>query len=341
MKKRHVNVPIFIPHLGCPNDCVFCNQRKISGKNEFVFEKAKDELEAAFETIDTKNCDVEIAFFGGSFTGIDRNLMRELLSLAKEYVDRGVASSIRLSTRPDYISEEILDILSEYPVKTIELGIQSVDDSVLTSCKRGHGFIDTVNAVKLIRDRGFDLVGQMMIGLPNSSIESEIQTAEFICGCGAVAARIYPTVVFCGTELENMAIDGSYQPLTIEDAVERSAHVFEKFIEHNIPVIRIGLHASESLRSDKDVYAGANHPALGERVMSRVYFNRIAREIRKNKSSFSGKSIVVYVAKGETSKVIGQKGENREKLMHELGIKSVKIVEKNDIIVYNINLEII
>lgn len=341
MNKRHINVPIFIPHLGCPNDCVFCNQRKISGKNEFVFSNAKKELEDAFSTIDIKNCDVEIAFFGGSFTGIDRDLMMDLLSLAKDYVDKGDASSIRLSTRPDYISEEILDILSEYPVKTIEIGVQSIDDNVLAACKRGHTFCDTERAAKLINDYGFDLVGQMMIGLPQATLESEIKTAEYICDCGAVAARIYPTVVFRGTELENMAIRRDYTPLTVEDAIERSADVYEKFNVRNVPVIRVGLHASESLTSDIDVYAGANHPALGERIMSRVYFKRIVREIEQINSSLFGKNIIVYVAKGETSKVIGQKGENREKLIREFGIKSMKIVEKTDIIVYNIILEIL
>jgi len=181
----------------------------------------------------------------------------------------------------------------------------------------------------------------MMIGLPQATLESEIKTAEYICDCGAVAARIYPTVVFRGTELENMAIRRDYTPLTVEDAIERSADVYEKFNVQNVPVIRVGLHASESLTSDIDVYAGANHPALGERIMSRVYFKRIVREIEQINSSLFGKNIIVYVAKGETSKVIGQKGENREKLIREFGIKSMKIVEKTDIIVYNIILEIL
>lgn len=340
MSKRHINIPIFIPHLGCPNDCVFCNQRKISGKNEFVFSTAEKELAKAFETIDTENSVVEIAFFGGSFTGIESSLMISLLKLAQGYINAGKVESIRLSTRPDYINDEILDILSKYSVKTIELGIQSINDNVLGICRRGHTFSQTQKAVRKIVERGFILVGQMMVGLPGSTLEDEIKTARFICESGASMARIYPTVVFKGTELEYMSQNGIYIPLDSENAVERSALVFEEFLKSGVAVIRIGLHASESLTSEKDVYAGANHPALGERVMSRVYLKRILSEIEKSGEKVLGRNIIVYAALGETSKVIGQNGENRKKLIRELGIKSVKVVEKSDIIVYNINLEI-
>lgn len=341
MGKRHINIPIFIPHLGCPNDCVFCNQRKISGKDEFVFSNAKDELEKAFETIDASTADVEIAFFGGSFTGIDRGLMCELLELAQSYVRQGKANSIRLSTRPDYINSEVLDILSHYSVKTIELGIQSINDDVLFACRRGHTAKDSEKAMKLVIERGFSLVGQMMTGLPESTVEDEIKTAEFICENGAAAARIYPTVVFCGTELESMAKQGTYTPIDNETAVDRTARVFEVFIKHGVPVIRIGLHSSENLASADEVYAGASHPALGERVMSRVYLNQIRKLLREVTSELEGKNVTIYAPFGETSKVIGQRGENREKLMREFGIKSVKVVENSNIIVYNINLEIL
>ncbi len=340
MKKKHINIPVFIPHLGCPNDCVFCNQRKISGKDEFVFSAAVKELESAFKTIDFENSDVEIAFFGGSFTGIERGLMLSLLELAKGYIDSGKARSIRLSTRPDYISDEILDILKKYSVKTIELGIQSVNDRVLTTCRRGHTFSQTEEAVKKVVRHGFEFVGQMMVGLPCATLEDEIKTAEFICESGAVAARIYPTVVFMGTHLETMSKTGEYTPIDSERAIERSAYVFEEFLKYNVPVIRVGLHSSESLSSEEEVYAGANHPALGERIMSRVYLRKIVNEIDKYGRDVKGKNMIIYVASGETSKAVGNKGENKRILMQDFGIKSVKIVEKKDIIVYNINLEL-
>ena len=192
--KSHRNIPIFVPHLGCPNMCVFCNQKKISGHEKADFSSVKDEIEKALETVPA-DCEVQIAFFGGSFTGIDREDMIYLLETAKEFIDRGRVDSIRLSTRPDYIDEEILDILLKYKVKTIELGIQSMDDGVLLKSGRGHTAKDTERACALINSYGFELVGQMMTALPGSAPEKEIYTAKRICEMGAKGARIYPTVV--------------------------------------------------------------------------------------------------------------------------------------------------
>ena len=155
IRSHHVNIPIFIPHLGCPNNCVFCNQRSISGKREFVKKSVREEIERSLSTIDPDTCLPEIAFFGGSFTGIDRELMIYLLGIAQEYIDSGRAGSIRMSTRPDYISDEIMKILSDYTVGTIELGIQSMDENVLRACKRGHSVADSVNACRRIKQAGY------------------------------------------------------------------------------------------------------------------------------------------------------------------------------------------
>ena len=243
MKKRHVNIPIFIPHLGCPNDCVFCNQRTISGHGDFNIDTVKDEIEEALSTI-SADTEREIAFFGGSFTGIDRKLMIKLLDLAQEYVDKGEVSEIRLSTRPDYINEEILDILSKYSVKTIELGLQSLNDKVLLASKRGHNTEVALSACKHIKERGFSLIGQMMIGLPSATCEDEVKTAELICDVGADGARVYPTVVFAQTELAYMTERGDYKPLELDDAVERTKNVLSVFDKRKIPCIRVGLCAS-------------------------------------------------------------------------------------------------
>ena len=247
--KKHVNIPIFIPHLGCPNQCVFCNQRTISGVSDFDITSVKAEIDSALATID-QSCEVEIAFFGGSFTGIDRQLMESLLQLAYDYIRCGRVKSIRCSTRPDYISDEILDLLCKYGVKTIELGLQSASDHVLEVCKRGHTFNDEVNACKLIVERGFTLVGQMMIGLPGSTPEDEIKTARFIIDSGASSARIYPTVVFRDTELCQMSEYGNYIPITLSEATERSAIILEMLLDSGVDVIRIGLCASENLVDD-------------------------------------------------------------------------------------------
>lgn len=335
---RHINIPIFIPHMGCPNMCVFCNQRSISGKISFDISKVKNEIEEALST--TKNEDfIEIAFFGGSFTGIDRELMISLLSLAQKYIDEVRVSSIRLSTRPDYIDDEILDILSSYSVGTIELGLQSMDDEVLKISKRGHSSECAENACKMIKERGFSLIGQMMIGLPASNIEKEIYTAKKICKMGADGARIYPTVVFYDTELCKMMQSGVYSALSNEDAVERTKEVLKIFVANDVPCIRVGLQSGENLSNDSLVAGGASHSAIGELSMSALYLDKICEYIDANAPHKIPQKIVIYCPKGEISKVIGQKRKNIEKICQKYEIKNVKVLEKNELLSYNIIID--
>ncbi len=335
---RHINIPIFIPHLGCPNDCVFCNQKTISGHSDYTPESVENEISVSLETL-PDDAEVQIAFFGGSFTGIDRGEMIFLLSTAKKFISDGRAESIRLSTRPDYIDTEILDILKEYGVKTIELGIQSISDKVLEASNRGHGAADSIRAMRLVKSHGFELVGQMMIGLPESTLEDEIRTAEAICQCGADGARIYPTVVFKSTKLCEMTVCGDYAPLELEDAVKRSKEVKKIFIKNNVECIRVGLQSSENLESDKAV-AGDYHSAVGELVESEIYYDVIREYIEKNDLSerISGKNIVIYVSNGEVSKVSGHKRSNKIRLQDEYNVKNIKVIEKKDILRYNIIL---
>ncbi len=334
---KHVNIPIFIPHLGCPNDCVFCNQRSISGKQSFVREKVRDEIEEVLSTLPT---DVykEIAFFGGSFTGIDRELMIYLLNLGREYVDSGRVSGIRLSTRPDYIDREILGILKEYRVTAVELGIQSMVDRVLLASKRGHSVKDSERACALVKEYGFELVGQMMIGLPESDSESEEKTAEMICRMGADAARVYPTVVFRNTVLCGMAERGAYVPLSEEDAVERTKRVLSVFDRNGVPCIRVGLCASENLSDGDEVYGGANQSAVGELAMGELFYDRICSELDRNPEK-RGKTLLIYVPVGAVSKVSGQNRRNKIRICKKYGFNKIKILEKNEIMGYNIVLD--
>ncbi|MBQ8474493.1 MAG: radical SAM protein, partial [Clostridia bacterium] len=242
--KRHINIPLFIQHMGCPNQCVFCDQRAITAAPSFCLEKVREEIESVLKTAGESEC--EIAFFGGSFTGIDRKLMIELLDIAESYVKAGKVCGIRMSTRPDYISEEICDILDNYTISQVELGIQSMDDKVLFASKRGHTAEITRKACELLKNRGYSFVGQMMVGLPEATRESEIATAIEICKMGAEGTRIYPLVVFKCTELKDMAERGEYIPLTLEEAVERSADVYEIFLSHNVKCLKIGLHENEN-----------------------------------------------------------------------------------------------
>ncbi len=334
-KHSHANIPIFIPHLGCPNDCVFCNQRTISGHSDFDPAKVKDEIEAALLTVGDR--DTEIAFFGGSFTGIDRSLMIYLLNLAQTYVDSGRVCGIRLSTRPDYIDGEIIEILKKYTLSAVELGIQSTNDEVLLSSKRGHTAEQSERACALLREAGISLVGQMMIGLPSSSAEDEIKTALDICHFGACAARVYPTVVFRKTALCELAEQGEYEPLSYEEAARRSARALDVFDRHGVKVIRVGLCASDNLSSNEEVYAGANHPAIGEMAMSELYFMRIC-ELLDGLEKLP-ENLVLRVAHGSVGKAVGQKKQNIARICEKYGINRVKILEKNDIIGYNIELD--
>ncbi len=340
MKKRHVNIPVFIPHLGCPNDCVFCNQRSISGKRSFDESAVRTEIETALSTV-SENCEAEIAFFGGSFTGIDRGLMIRLLDTAQNYVDCGRVTSIRLSTRPDYINDDILTLLSRYGVKDIELGIQSMNDSVLSASKRGHTAADSERACRLVKSYGFSLVGQMMTGLPLSTPGTEMDTAEKICRLGADGARIYPTMVFRGTELERMALDGSYTPPKLEDAVSRAAGALEVFVGRGVPVIRIGLHSGETLYSEEGISFGAYHPAMGELVEGELYFMTVRKALLPVSDSVRGRAAAVSVPVGELSKAIGQKGRNRSRLIREFALAGMLFREKNGLPKYRCELNIV
>ena len=320
---RHVNIPVFIPHLGCPNQCVFCNQRAISEHKDFSEESVRDEIEQVLSTLSPED-EAEIAFFGGSFTGIDRDLMCRLLDLAQTFVDEGRVESIRLSTRPDYINSEILSILARYSVKTIELGLQSMDDAVLLSCHRGHTAAQAESACRAVVDAGFSLVGQMMIGLPGSSPESEMKTAEEICNLGASAVRIYPTVVFYDTPLCEMAQHGEYVPLTVDEAVERTAPVLQLFRARALPCIRVGLCATESLTSPDAVYAGPNHPALGEMILGECLYQKVKKKILQ--VGLAGKGIILEVPPRELSATVGQHRRNIEKLQRETGVTVHRVV---------------
>ncbi len=303
---------------------------------EFDPASVETEIEEALSTVKGGD-ECEIAFFGGSFTGIDRDLMVDLLNRAEKYVEDGRVSSIRLSTRPDYIDDEILDILSSYSVKTIELGLQSLSDKVLIASGRGHDASIARHACRAIKERGFSLVGQMMIGLPESDEESEKETARNIIELGADGARVYPTVVFRDTELEKMTYDKRYAPLSNEEAVMRTASVLDIFDRAGVPCIRVGLCASDNLSDPESAVAGANHPAIGEMAMSELFYRRICE--RLDALDVMGADVTVYVSSGSLSKAVGHKKKNKEKICEKYGIRRIKVLEKKELLGYNIIIE--
>lgn len=336
---RHINIPVFIPHLGCPNLCVFCNQRAISGacnidESNILYEAEKT-VSDAIKTVSPED-EVEIAFFGGSFTGIDRNLMISLLDMAQRYINGGFASYIRMSTRPDYIDDEVLTILSSYSVKYIELGVQSMNDRVLEKCKRGHTSKQSVEAINLIKNYGFLPVGQMMTGLPDSSISDEINTAGQIIKNGAVGTRIYPTMVFGKTELQFMSENGEYDVPSLENLVSRSASVLEYYLSSGVEVLKIGLHSGETLYGENGICTDNYHPAMGEMISSRVFYRRICQYLVGKETA--GCDMILTVSKGFISKALGNGKENKEKLINRFGFSSVKVKENEGISEYGFNI---
>lgn len=298
---NHANIPIFIPHVGCPNGCVFCSQNKITGQekppsvNEVI-----QNVEKSIVSLD--GADAEIAFFGGSFTGIPFLKQKEYLEAVYPYVKSGMVSGIRLSTRPDYINEKIIDNLKKYSVKCIELGVQSMCDDVLSASKRGHTASDVEKASYLIKSSSIELGLQMMIGLPCDTPEKSCFTASEIVRLDADCARIYPTCILYNTELYEMYMQGQYNPLELEEAVETSARVYKILADGGVKVIRCGLQATDTLSDD--IFKGPYHPAFGEMVKSRIKRDEFEALILAEGHK---KDITLEVPKNEISQFVGQK----------------------------------
>ncbi len=329
MKKEYI-IPIFVPHLGCPHKCTFCNQKEISGETKQVTaQDVKDTIEFYLKNFKDDSRYVEVAFFGGSFTGIDEKIQNELLEAANEYISAGKVGSIRISTRPDYINKDILKRLKHYNVKTIELGVQSSNDYILAKCQRGHTFDDVKKASFLIRWKGFTLGHQMMVGLPESTKLDEINTAKQLIKLKPKIVRIYPVLVIKDTELEREYKDGEYQPLTFEQAVERSKEVMQLFNKAKVEVIRLGLQNTEEISDpnseQSQVVAGPFHPAFRQLVESSMWYDEIVAKIKK----FNVKVMQVLITANpeNINTIIGHKKENVKKLKE---VYDVDVIIKPD-----------
>lgn len=305
MTNRHANISVFVPHIGCPNMCSFCNQRHITGINSAPQpEDVVNSVNTAVKSPRYNPLNTEIAFFGGSFTAINRNYMMSLLETAYTYVKNNVVSGIRISTRPDAVDDNILTLLKDYGVTTVELGAQSLNDNVLSSNNRGHTAADVINSSKLIKKYGFGLGLQMMTGLFNDCAEFDILTAESIIDLEPDAVRIYPTIVLKNTDLAALYYDKKYHPQTLEEAVTLCSKLLVMFYNANISVIRLGLHSIE-----EDSYiAGPWHPAFSELCYSRIFFEKAIKSITKP-GDYN-----IYVNPSDISKMTGQHKDNIIKL---------------------------
>ena len=319
--KNHI-IPVFVPHLGCPNACVFCNQRRISGvvnhtrpcDVEHILADGLKKIKAPA---------AELAFYGGSFTAIPVEEQQMLLGAAVPFLRSGALSSVRISTRPDCIDEDTLERLKKFGVGTIELGVQSLDEKVLEASNRGHSAADAIRAAHLIKSEGFRLILQMMTGLPHDTPEKSKITARRFAEMSPDGVRIYPTVVIRDTELYDMWRAGSYKEHTVEEAVLLCAELLDIFDEYGIPVIRLGLNPTDELSGGAAV-AGAYHPAFGELVASERYLGR-ARTALSNTGS--GERVTLFVARGQTSAMTGQRQRNIAVLKGEFGITNLRVRE--------------
>ena len=338
---KHYNIPIFLPELACPYRCVYCNQFSITGKQYLPdIQDVENIIEKHLSSFQKDDRFVEVAFFGGNFTGLPEKMQDDFLKTVQPYLEKGLVNGIRCSTRPDYIDEKRVKILKSFGMKNIELGAQTTNDEILSKCGRGHTFKDIELASQIIVNQGITLGLQMMIGLPFDTFENDLQTARDIVRLGAKETRIYPCIVVKDTELESLFREKKYVPLSIEDAVKQSATLYEFFSNNGVKVLRIGLHTSEDL--DNQAYvAGPYHKNFAEMVFSKIWGDKIKIAIENVEKSHdfhsdnlkvgktSKSSVMIEVPENQLNHAIGYKAENKKQL--ETIYKSViyKSLEKS------------
>lgn len=324
--KKHVNIAIFIPHLGCPFSCIYCNQKTIAAQEHVP---DADEVQAIIEQcLPTIPAGVvpELAFFGGNFTTIDFSRQKAYLEAVRPYLDRGLVQGIRISTRPDGISAAILTYLQDYGVETIELGVQSLNDEVLRASARGYSAADVFKSARLIQDYGFQLGLQFMVGLPGDDREKDLFTTAEAIRLQPQMVRIYPTLVLRDTVLEQMWRQGRYTALTLEEALEICTEMVLAFEAHGIPVIRLGLHPGEELRQEGAILAGPFHPAFGERVEQRIFLEQASMAIKQVLSGHPHVRVLdLYAEERDLSKLIGYKRQNLLQLQQDFALSQLNV----------------
>ncbi|MFC1855142.1 elongator complex protein 3 [Thermodesulfobacteriota bacterium] len=322
---RHRIIPVFIPHASCPNQCIFCNQKEITRVRGYDHQGIKDILTKSVPFLSESSATREIAFYGGSFTAIEAGEQEALLSIAKRYIDGGGVDSIRVSTRPDCIDDDILMRLKRFGVKTIELGVQSMSDDVLIANHRGHTKADSVNASKMIKDAGFTLGHQIMPGLYKDSDETINETIYESMKLRPDIMRVYPCVVVKGTRLHELYESGEYVPLTLDKAVEICKKVYLKARENGIRIIRMGLHPDREFIDDALV-AGPFHPAFKHLVISSHYYSLLEATIEEaNKLNASAVDDITFIVNPrEVSSFVGMNRDNVRRLQEKFSINSIK-----------------
>jgi len=323
---KHI-LPFFIPHLGCPHQCVFCNQHHVSGESGYP--KAED-IEKAIHDWEEESLP-EIAFYGGSFSGLPLDWQRYFLTPAFAALKKKKISGIRISTRPDYINASILLFLRSMGVGTIELGVQSLDDEVLERSGRGHRAQDVYQAISLLKEKGFQIGVQLMPGLPGDNREKCLRGAREISRLGPDLARIYPTLVLKETPLHKLFLEGKYHPLSLDEAVGISRDMLAVFCLSGVHVIRIGLQPTREIQTGVQVAAGPFHPAFGELVESALAREQIQMMVKGFLARETAAQIVLWVSPRDCSIIAGQHRRNMEFLKKFFHLDRIKIMGRSDL----------
>ncbi len=318
-------IPFFIPHSGCPHQCVFCNQKNIIGQNLPEDVAAMPDKINRYVNRNNSSEPVQIAFYGGSFTALPLDKQKACLEAVRPFIQAGHIRNIRLSTRPDCISTEILSFLKEHHVSVVELGAQSMEDNVLARSGRGHTAGDTTRAVRLLREQGFAIGLQIMPGLPGDSAELFHQTVDRVIALKPHFVRMYPALVIKGTPLEHLYTGGQYTPLAIDEAVALCRDAVVKFELAGIDVIRIGLQSTEELEKPGTILAGPYHPAFRQLVDSSIFLDKMRAALKEKPCR--NDTAVFAVNPRDVSAAIGQQGKNRETLRREFRLEKISIVE--------------
>lgn len=323
---KHFNIPIFIPHLGCPYDCIYCNQRVIAAQLDIPQPlQVMHIIEEHLNTI-PEDADVEVAFFGGNFTAINKQQQEDFLLAVQPFLQQGRVRSIRISTRPDSIDDTTLDLLAHYGVKLIELGVQSMSKNVLLASHRKYEPDDVRRSCHLIKERNFDLGIQLMIGLPGDTYQQDIETTHEVISLHPQVIRLYPTLVIENTALEAMWKNGNYKALDTDEAVAICADMFLLFQKENIKVIRMGLYPGEELRRDGVVLAGPFHSSFGELVEQRIFKQQAMTAITLHREKYGLHSdINLSVNFRDISKMTGRQKNNLYALKQELGLQQIHL----------------
>lgn len=325
MKSRNI-IPVFVPHCGCPHDCAFCNQKKITQQNEPLKDIELRKFIQEYLHYFKNKKETQIAFYGGSFTGIPKDEMIKYLEIGNEFIETGEVDSLRLSTRPDYINKDILKILKQYKVKTIELGVQSMDNAVLQGNKRGHNSQAVVESVKMIQGYSFELGLQLMIGLYGDTLKSAFFSAEQVAKLEPDFVRIYPTLILEDTYLEELFSKGLYKPLELEEAVDILERIIPIFYLKNIPIIRVGLQPTDEIAENGSVVAGPFHPSIRMLAEERIYYNFLKSEFEKFRKI---EKIDIIAPNSSLNYFIGLNKKNKEKIMEAYNPKSIRFKGKD------------